>query len=62
MYKREIFESMDALLDFLNNNKINERMIISIMPFQTCDNSGAAQLRREYEMIYKDNSNRSAAI
>lgn len=53
MYKREIFESMDELLSFLNSNKINPSEIISIMPFQTYYVDGISQLAREYEMIYR---------
>lgn len=62
MYKRELFENMEALLKFLNDNKINERLIVAILPFQTnlCD--GKSQLDREYELIYKDMSNRSCLI
>lgn len=54
MYKRELFESMQELLKFLNDNKISERDIVAIMPFEAYNRSGEANLRREYEMIYKE--------
>lgn len=56
MYKRELFESMDELLSFLNENNIKRNDIVSIMPFETYDKSGEAQLKREYEMIYQDSN------
>ena len=57
MYKRKLFESMDELLKFLNDNRISEQSIVAIMPFQVAHTSGYEQLRREYELVYKDIDN-----
>lgn len=54
MYKRKLFESMDELLAFLNDNKMNERYIIAVLPFEACNRTGEMQLRREYELVFKD--------
>ena len=48
---------MDELLKFLNDNRISEQSIVAIMPFQVSHVSGYEQLRREYELVYKDIDN-----
>lgn len=56
MYKRELFESSEELIGFLNKNRIDERSIIAILPFEASNRSGESQLKREYELIYKERS------
>ena len=56
MYKRELCESSEELIEFLNKNRIDEKSIIAILPFEASNRSGEAQLKREYELIYKERS------
>lgn len=54
MYKRLTFESMDEVLRWMNEKEISPVSVISIIPFQTNGISGKEQLKREYEVVYKE--------
>lgn len=54
MYKRILFESMEGMLKWMNRENIASVDIVGIMPFQTEEPSLYGQLRRGYEIVYRD--------
>lgn len=53
MYKSKCFKTMKNLIDWMNEQKINERLVVSIVP-DISWREGDVLFETEYQIIYRE--------